>query len=734
MAIIKNAINFGSGFNITAAGPIDSRMRVPKKEDLTKVWFKENGDVEPNAPVYAGMLVVVNEEDTVYLLKTVGYDEKTGAPIAADASDIESWVEVGADNGSVAVEDYSKAVAMATNENLGQVVYVKSDSEYDADGDGEEFSAVTYAAGAYIVVGDGELMKLATSSASGDIVSDVNKLLTDVSKLKGTVGDTESGLVKDVDDLQTTVGDAESGLVKELNDLKQEVSEIEVPVKDVKVTELNADGESSTASVLSDGVATVDLTSYAKVSTVEGIDSRLADAESGITFIKGDYVAKDANARLMTNEEGSKLGGIEAGAQVNKIEVVKVNGTALTVDQTNKSVDVIIPEESVKGVAADEKLIILDDDKNLKSVLNLRYVPANGDEHAVLRLEGKNDAVISSIDATAFIQDGMLKDARLEGPKENENGEKYLVLEFNTTIDESGTTETKDVRINVSDLIDYYNAGNGLDLSGKTFSIKLGDSYLKLDSNGLSVNQALWDKVTEKDNNVLTAATAHADSVAANALTAATAHADSVAADTLTAATAHADSVAANALTAATAHTASELVKVNERVDNVYTKEESDNKFYTQSAFTEFNEALDAKLGELEAGAEVNVIETIEVNGVTADTVDKHASVVLTSNDIKIDSDIKDGDNVAYASGSTISSVLQGIQNSVSAAVSKSLTGVTTSETNVIAIDNTDELNPSISLVVEEATDDTIKNGHIELQKGDNGLFGLMYIGGDDVE
>ena len=704
MAIIKNAINFGSGFNITAAGPIDSRMRVPKKEDLTKVWFKENGDVEPNAPVYAGMLVVVNEEDTVYLLKTVGYDEKTGAPIAADASDIESWVEVGADNGSVAVEDYSKAVAMATNENLGQVVYVKSDSEYDADGDGEEFSAVTYAAGAYIVVGDGELMKLATSSASGDIVSDVNKLLTDVSKLKGTVGDTESGLVKDVDDLQTTVGDAESGLVKELNDLKQEVSEIEVPVKDVKVTELNADGESSTASVLSDGVATVDLTSYAKVSTVEGIDSRLADAESGITFIKGDYVAKDANARLMTNEEGSKLGGIEAGAQVNKIEVVKVNGTALTVDQTNKSVDVIIPEESVKGVAADEKLIILDDDKNLKSVLNLRYVPANGDEHAVLRLEGKNDAVISSIDATAFIQDGMLKDARLEGPKENENGEKYLVLEFNTTIDESGTTETKDVRINVSDLIDYYNAGNGLDLSGKTFSIKLGDSYLKLDSNGLSVNQALWDKVTEKDNNVLTAATAHADSVAANALT------------------------------AATAHTASELVKVNERVDNVYTKEESDNKFYTQSAFTEFNEALDAKLGELEAGAEVNVIETIEVNGVTADTVDKHASVVLTSNDIKIDSDIKDGDNVAYASGSTISSVLQGIQNSVSAAVSKSLTGVTTSETNVIAIDNTDELNPSISLVVEEATDDTIKNGHIELQKGDNGLFGLMYIGGDDVE
>ena len=135
MAIIKNAINFGSGFNITAAGPIDSRMRVPKKEDLTKVWFKENGDVEPDAPVYAGMLVTVNEEDTVYLLKTAGYDEKTGAPIAADASNIDSWVKIGSSNGSVAVETYSEAVELATDDNIGQVIYVKNESEYDADGE-----------------------------------------------------------------------------------------------------------------------------------------------------------------------------------------------------------------------------------------------------------------------------------------------------------------------------------------------------------------------------------------------------------------------------------------------------------------------------------------------------------------------------------------------------------------------------------------------------------------------
>ena len=40
----------------------------------------------------------------------------------------------------------------------------------------------------------------------------------------------------------------------------------------------------------------------------------------------------------MTAEEGTKLAGIDTGAQVNKIETVKVGGTALTI--TDKAVDI----------------------------------------------------------------------------------------------------------------------------------------------------------------------------------------------------------------------------------------------------------------------------------------------------------------------------------------------------------------------------------------------------------
>lgn len=54
--------------------------------------------------------------------------------------------------------------------------------------------------------------------------------------------------------------------------------------------------------------------------------------------VAAGYVAKNGTDRLMTADEGTKLAGIAAGAQVNKIEAVKVGGTALTV--VNKAVDI----------------------------------------------------------------------------------------------------------------------------------------------------------------------------------------------------------------------------------------------------------------------------------------------------------------------------------------------------------------------------------------------------------
>jgi len=93
MAIVKNALTYGYGFNITAAGPVDSRMRVPKKSDLTTVWD------DKTAPAYAGLSVLVCEENVIYALKTASFDAN-GTPIAADPTLENSWVKIG-DNSEI---------------------------------------------------------------------------------------------------------------------------------------------------------------------------------------------------------------------------------------------------------------------------------------------------------------------------------------------------------------------------------------------------------------------------------------------------------------------------------------------------------------------------------------------------------------------------------------------------------------------------------------------------------
>lgn len=54
--------------------------------------------------------------------------------------------------------------------------------------------------------------------------------------------------------------------------------------------------------------------------------------------VAAGYVAKNGTDRLMTADEGTKLAGIATGAQVNKIESVKVGGTALEI--TEKAVNI----------------------------------------------------------------------------------------------------------------------------------------------------------------------------------------------------------------------------------------------------------------------------------------------------------------------------------------------------------------------------------------------------------
>ena len=129
MGIIKNSITFGSGFNITAEGPIDSRMVVEYIEDLTTVW---NSD----APAYEGMMVSVLEDGNIYVLRDV------------DFTDINNWKKQGSDvdGGGSGIGKYSLPVMTEEMKNAAlsdPQSGFSEDSSYISIDDGSSLSDET---------------------------------------------------------------------------------------------------------------------------------------------------------------------------------------------------------------------------------------------------------------------------------------------------------------------------------------------------------------------------------------------------------------------------------------------------------------------------------------------------------------------------------------------------------------------------------------------------------------
>ena len=175
------------GFNIQSGEPIDSRMYVA---DINHIYSAENWKkVKP----YPGLIVSAP-------------DGEVRICVNADYTLESSWKKIG--GGAVSVATYAEAVALATQDNIGQVIYVSTSSEYDADGDGGE-DPKTYTAAPYIVTGNGTLMKLAASSASGDVTEDIAGLQSNVGKLQDDITriDGEIATKANAEDVNTKFSD-----------------------------------------------------------------------------------------------------------------------------------------------------------------------------------------------------------------------------------------------------------------------------------------------------------------------------------------------------------------------------------------------------------------------------------------------------------------------------------------------------------------------------------------------
>ena len=203
-----------------------------------------------------------------------------------------------------------------------------------------------------------------------------------------------------------------------------------------------------------------------------------------ITVARGEVTSKDKTVKMTDGTDG----GFDVAVNIDGTTIIKnassgvlsVASGALTQYKGSNAVKVseVDPENNKTvslSINSNDKVLTQSND-GLFANINLTW-----DKEQGLKLIGKDSIVIATIPATDFIKDGMLDNATYD-----EETHK-ITLTFNT---DAGK---QPVELNLSDLVDTYEAGNGLGLTGKVFSIKKSaeadsEGFLKVGTDGIKVS------------------------------------------------------------------------------------------------------------------------------------------------------------------------------------------------------------------------------------------------------
>lgn len=185
---------------------------------------------------------------------------------------------------------------------------------------------------------DTEKARMDTFLASAEVGDAAIDTLKELQDYITTHGEAAATLTTKVGTLETTVGKAAegenpaTGLVKSVADNASAIAAEQTRAKGIEGNLQSAINTLNGANTVNGSVAkTVKDAVDAAQATLQGNIDKKVDKVSGKGLSTNDY----------TNDEKTKLEGIAAGAQVNVIETVKVNGVALT--PTAKAVDVTVP-------------------------------------------------------------------------------------------------------------------------------------------------------------------------------------------------------------------------------------------------------------------------------------------------------------------------------------------------------------------------------------------------------
>lgn len=221
--------------------------------------------------------------------------------------------------------------------------------------------------------------------------------------------------------------------------------------------------------------------SYGKNNVFVLNDIGLLSNESGqrIKEIIGSF--KDVIQAITDKKVFITIMGVGITPVIVKQQSAKVSFTVFYYDTYNTSQikhrTLIINSDGTEWTNIES---IIDDEIIRISDLNLNY----NRENKIISIKKENNDIITQIDATDFIKDGMINTVELiENPDGRPVG-TYLVITFNT---DAGK---EPIYLDITTLIGIYTAGQGIDISNNTISIKIdpsSENYIFVTKNGLKI-------------------------------------------------------------------------------------------------------------------------------------------------------------------------------------------------------------------------------------------------------
>lgn len=190
-------------------------------------------------------------------------------------------------------------------------------------------------------------------------------------------------------------------------------------------------------------------------------DTGVANAATAQSAAEAAQTTADSKVASVTGDTTVKAETVDHAVTLSLATSDKGN-VKFTKDADGLSANVTIPAATVTGVAADDKVLSLTN-KLVSATVGLDYGDAttealNGKK--AIKLVGKEGVVISEIDASAFIKDGMIKSVAFDTQT------KHVTITFNTDAGHDA------IDVDLSTLVDTYKAGTGLSLAQDgTFSV-----------------------------------------------------------------------------------------------------------------------------------------------------------------------------------------------------------------------------------------------------------------------